>query len=142
MRKQHHYVMVESRRWQSRGVMNVKSIFASKTFWVQVVVLVATLFPVTKQYLGDETWVLQVLAALNVLLRVVTKDKVVIFPDSNSRIPTLLLWIGLAGLVGLSSPSCNSLSRGVDVGYADKDGNTVQYDSAAGLKVRVIEDAK
>lgn len=122
--------------------MNVKSIFASKTFWVQVVVLVATLFPVTKQYLGDETWVLQVLAALNVLLRVVTKDKVVIFPESNSRLPTLLLWISLAGFVGLSLSSCNSLSRGVDVGYTDKDGNTLNYDSAAGLKVRIVEPAK
>ena len=123
--------------------MYVKSIFASKTFWVQVVVLVATLFPVTKQYLGDETWVLQVLAALNVLLRVVTKDKVVIFPDSNSRLPTLLLWIGLAGFVGLSLPSCKlPLSQSVDLGYADKDSNTLNYESQAGLKVRIVEPAK
>lgn len=122
--------------------MNTKSIFASKTFWVQVIILIGTLFPAAKQYLGDETWVLQILAAINVLLRLVTKDKVVIFPTGNSGLPTLLLWVSLAGFVGLSLPSCNSLSQGVDVGYTDKDGNTLNYDSAAGLKVRIVEPAK
>lgn len=61
----------------------MKSIFASKTIWVNLVVgLAALVFPPAKEWIDSHpTETLTLLAAANLVLRLVTRDKVVLFPD-------------------------------------------------------------
>ena len=137
------------------AVMNEKHILKSKTVWVMVIMFVASFFPAVNEYIGGKdgnAWVLQVVTAIGVLLRLITKDRVVLFSDDDG--PLFPIWlvmvcISLAAVIGgmtLSSCTPNQVeaARAVPVraSYVDKNGNVYAYDPQTGVSVRLIEATK
>lgn len=131
-------------------VMNEKHILKSKTIWVMVIMFLASFFPVVNDYIGGNdgnAWVLQVVTAIGVLLRLITKDRVVLFSDDDG--PLFPVWLvmvcmSLSAVIGgmtLSSCTPNN-SVPVRASYTDKSGNVYAYDPATGVSVRIIEAAK
>ena len=133
----------------------MKNILLSKTFWVQIVALLVLVFPAVKSWFdSNPVEYLTALAAVNVLLRFVTRGAVSILPgatagaepsecdDETGNSGGLLAWLppaALAGLVGFSSPGCSPVPAGSlpFAGTVLVDGATLHYDSKAGLAVTV-----
>ncbi len=137
-------------------VMNDKHILKSKTVWVMVIMFLAGFFPAVKEYIGGaggNAWVLQVVTGIGVLMRLITRDGVVLFSedddedkgsksDKGSTFPGLLLGILcmgslLGGLMTSCTPQQMEAVRAVPIKgcYLDKNGNRVCYSSKGGLEV-------
>ena len=59
-----------------------KSLLQSKTFWVQVVTFAAAFVPAVQEWLtANPEQFIGALAAVNVIVRFVTKGKVSLFPE-------------------------------------------------------------
>ena len=136
----------------------MKSIFVSKTFWVQIIALLLLVFPPVKAWLeANPVQYLSALAAVNVLLRFATSGAVSILPEPTTagpddttaretRGPRLFAWllpVGLGGILGFSLPACAPGASGsapqlppvpIHATY-HKGGLTVGYDSKGGLSV-------
>lgn len=56
---------------------NLKSIYKSKTFWVNVIALIGFIVQQKSGFVIDENIQIQILAIINILLRAVTKEPVV-----------------------------------------------------------------
>lgn len=133
----------------------MKTIFLSKTFWVQIAALLMLLFPPVKAWFdANPVDYLTVLAAANVLLRFFTRGAVSFFPagpdddfpegdNSSGRVGTggSLLGGGLllataAGGLGLFLPSCASGPLPIS-GTVVTDQGAFHYDSKGGLSLTV-----
>jgi len=55
-----------------------KSVVQSKTLWVNLILAIAAFIPSIKEVINEDV-LLQIFAAINIMLRLVTKDKVVLF---------------------------------------------------------------
>jgi hypothetical protein len=55
-----------------------KSVLKSKTVWINLVLAVVAFFPAVKEVLSEDV-LIQLFAVLNIVLRLVSKDKVVLF---------------------------------------------------------------
>lgn len=55
-----------------------KSVLKSKTVWINLILAVVAFFPAVKETVSEDILV-QVFAVINIVLRLVTKDKVVLF---------------------------------------------------------------
>jgi hypothetical protein len=55
-----------------------KSVVQSKTLWVNLILAIAAFIPSIKEVISEDV-LLQIFAAINIMLRLVTKDKVVLF---------------------------------------------------------------
>ena len=127
--------------------MNTKSIFLSKTFWVQVVTVVSLAFPQVRTWLeANPVEFVAVLAALNLLVRFATSGKISIFgagepdDDKSGGLGGLPLWIvlGTAACLG-GLPSCSAIPVGTPVKFSliAPDG-AVSYSAKGGLEVSAI----
>jgi len=92
--------------------MITKSIFLSKTFWIQIIAIIVALFPpVTVWLKANPVEYVAIFAAVNLIVRFVTSGRVNIFADggtggsSGGVVPCGLLALTAAGLMGLL-PSC------------------------------------
>jgi len=93
--------------------MNTKSIFLSKTFWIQIIAIIVALFPpVTVWLKANPVEYVAIFAAVNLLVRFVTSGRVNIFADGEAGGPSggvfpcgLLAALTAAGIMGLL-PSC------------------------------------
>ena len=113
--------------------MKTKSIFQSKTFWVQIVALLSMAVPQVRAWLeANPEQCVAVLAAVNVLLRFATSGKISLSgageTDNNmgGGPGGLPLWIGILGTVaaiGGSLPSCSTSGFPItgSVSYLDRD---------------------
>lgn len=109
--------------------MPAKSIFLSKTFWVQVLALVSLALPAVRSWLEENpVEFVAVLAALNVVVRFVTSGRISIFADGGGGGASVLL---AAGLWCLACPGCGVP---LSVGYETPEG-VVRYSSKGGLSV-------
>jgi hypothetical protein len=137
----------------------MKTIFLSKTFWLQIVALVILIFPPVAAWMrANPVDYLAALAAANVLLRFFTSGAVTILPGSAGpetsdtecddtgpcgRLPTWLLLASLGGVVGFSSPGCSAPPPGTMAisGEGITDGAVFRYDPETGLGV-IIDQRK
>jgi hypothetical protein len=92
--------------------MTNKSIFLSKTFWIQIIAIVVALFPpVTVWLKANPVEYVAVFAAINILVRFATSGRINVFADgetggpSGGVVPLWLLAPTAAGIMGLL-PSC------------------------------------
>lgn len=122
-----------------------KSIFASKTFWLQVAALVAAMFPQVQGWLASNpVEFVAVLGALNVIVRFLTSGGVSIFSGANGIgfwFPGIVaLSVGTASVLGLASCSAGSafplkacvvMDHGT-LCYSAKDGITAAIDARSG----------
>lgn len=126
--------------------MNAKSILQSKTFWVQIIAMIAALFPVVQSWIAhNPESAVAALGAVNILVRFATSGRVIIFgageTDTNSSGGIgLPLWlIGTAAVLLGGLPSCSpeqiEAARGVPV----RIGVTTEYGTAAYSSKRGIE---
>jgi hypothetical protein len=133
--------------------MNTKSIFQSKTFWVNLIVLVSAFFPPVKAWLAaNPETAIGAVTAVNVLLRFITSGRISLFgagerDDAGNGLGMVLIWIGMtAGLV-MGLPSCSPETREVlkmipirsaittdygTVGYSSKSGISIYVDRRSG----------
>ena len=87
-----------------------KSILLSKTFWVQVLALVAMLFPAARDWLAaNPVEGVALLGAVNVVIRFVTSGKVSLSGGGVHGISPLLLMTGAAAGCLASLPSCSAV---------------------------------
>lgn len=130
-------------------VMNDKHILKSKTVWVMVIMFLAGFIPAVNDYIGGaggNAWVLQVVTGIGVLMRLITRDGVVLFSDDDEqKFPLLLLGLLcmgslLGGLMTSCTPQQREAVRSIPIKacYLDKDGNKACYSSKGGLEVEVI----
>lgn len=134
--------------------MNTKSIFISKTFWLNFIALLCVFVPQMKMWLAanPETAV-SVLTALNILLRFATSGRISLFgagEDSSNTgtgiAPCWLVGVAAAGLC-MALPSCSPETRAVlkmipirsaivtdygTVGYSSKSGVSIYVDRRSG----------
>lgn len=132
----------------------MKTIFLSKTFWLQVIALAALLFPPVAAWMrSNPVEYLSALAAVNVLLRFATSGAVSILPGSTGADVTtecddtgtgkrLYGWMLLAGLgagVGFLLPACTPGSAGTMAisGEVITDGAVFRYDPQTGIGIIV-----
>jgi len=132
----------------------MKTIFLSKTFWVQAIALLMLLAPPVKLWFdANPVGYLAALAAVNVLLRFATSGRVSISlatPDTDGdgvgnggKLPGGSLLAGLAGVVGFPLPACTPSQLDaagkipVKACYIDEAGNSVCYGPESGLEVSV-----
>jgi len=131
----------------------MKTIFLSKTFWVQVIALAMLLFPPVKNWLEQNpVEYLTALAAVNVLLRFLTSGAVSILPgattgpedsdsDNTGTSGRLLGWLlpaGLAGLFGFALPACIPAPAPGTMAISGEvitDGATLHYSTKGGIGV-------
>jgi len=93
--------------------MNTKSIFLSKTFWVQIVTVLSLAVPQVREWLdANPEQFVAVFAALNVIVRFVTSGKINIFgagEGSSAGSNLILVWVLLGTLVVLGGlPACSA----------------------------------
>ena len=125
-----------------------KSIFFSKTFWLQVAALVSAMFPVVQDWLvKNPVEFVAVLASLNVIVRFLTSGKVSIL-DDTTPVNGIGFWFSVAvGCVagtalasGLVSCSADQLAaaRAVPVKacYVTNEGR-VCYSNVEGLSAEI-----
>lgn len=125
-----------------------KSIFFSKTFWLQVVALVSAMFPVVQDWLvRNPVQFVAVLAALNVIVRFITSGKVSIL-DDTPPVNGIGFWFSVAiGCVcgtalasGLVSCSAEQLAAAkavpVKACYVTNEGR-VCYSNVEGLSAEI-----
>lgn len=94
--------------------MDTKHALASKTVWVQIAAVLSLLLPSVREWLaGNPVEFVSALAAVNVLVRFVTRDGISIFgpggPEHGSGGPggmPLLIVGATAGLLCAALPSC------------------------------------
>lgn len=89
-----------------------KSIFLSKTFWVQVCAVLSMMFPPVLAWLkANPVEFVMFLAAVNVVIRFVTSGKVSLTDDDSSAGGTsvwlVFAWIAGTASVGTLLPSCS-----------------------------------
>ena len=60
----------------------MKSIFISKTFWMNLVAVVGAFWAPISQYMSEET-IVMLLGAANVIMRMFTKEPVKVLPESK-----------------------------------------------------------
>ena len=63
---------------KNKEIFMEKSVLKSKTVWINLILAVVSFFPGVKETVSEDV-LLQVFAVLNIVLRLVTKDKVVLF---------------------------------------------------------------
>lgn len=139
-----------------------KSIFRSKTFWLNLAPIVAALYPPAAAWLAaNPVTAVMALGAANTLLRFATNGKVFLLPASGgddspesgisesreSKGRTFQAWALAAGLAGsfgfFSLPACSPQTATAPVTIPPvpihatwhKGGTTVSYDSAGGITV-------
>ena len=90
-----------------------KSFLTSKTFWLQIVAVASVMVPQVQAWLASNPVdCIAVFAAINVLVRFVTKGAVSIFPPEEKSggvsggMALLVLWLGLGMAVVGTLPSC------------------------------------
>jgi hypothetical protein len=90
-----------------------KSFLLSKTFWLQIVAVASVMVPQVQAWLASNPVdCIAVFAAINVLVRFVTKGAVSIFPPEEKSggvsggMALLVLWLGLSMAVVGTLPSC------------------------------------
>ena len=90
-----------------------KSFLLSKTFWLQIVAVASVMVPQVQAWLASNPVdCIAVFAAINVLVRFVTKGAVSIFPPEEKSggvsggTTLLVLWLGLSMTVVGTLPSC------------------------------------
>ena len=66
----------EAQTVQTEAVVQIKSIFLSKTFWVNVIALVALQAQKHYGFVIDETMQIEILGLVNIALRSITSDAV------------------------------------------------------------------
>ena len=124
-----------------------KPLIKSKTIWLNLLALGALAVPPAQAWLAaNPEAALALLGAANVLVRLATRDRIELFPETDGtdagKLPLWLLVAGLAGLMGLALPACAPEAPGtrpaqfppISVTY-HKGGTTVSYDSKGGLTV-------
>lgn len=128
--------------------MNSKTIWLSKTFWLQIALIIAALFPQAQAWLkANPVEVVSVVAALNVLMRFATSGRISLTGagEDGKLLPGLLMMsaYGGAGLLGLAAlPSCSASQmealRAVPFrGAVVTDYGTVGYSSKTGVSLLV-----
>ncbi len=120
-----------------------KPILKSKTFWVQVLAVLAVLFPAVQEWLAaNPVEFVAVLAAINVIVRFVTSGKISILGDTDQvhGFPWFLFAVGTAVAAGTLLPSCSpaqmEAARKLPIRGA------VTYDAEAGLGFRAEASGK
>lgn len=119
--------------------MKTKSVFLSKTLWVQVLALLSLLVPQVRDWLqANPVEFVSALAAINVLLRFVTSGRVSITGVDDESGPSgispgLAVSIAAAGLCATALPSCNMPVTGC----VKTDQGTVCYSAKGGLVIEV-----
>jgi hypothetical protein len=130
--------------------MTTKAFYLSKTFWLNVLVLLSLVFPAVKDWVAANPQTFSsVWAACNVLLSVITGRRLTLFSDSaDSPGPGmtpvwLMTLVGTAiGFVGSSLSSCSPAGMATIRAWPIKscvltDAGTVCYSSKSGLEVTV-----
>jgi hypothetical protein len=120
-----------------------KSIFFSKTFWLQVAAVVSAMFPAVQDWLvKNPVEFVAALAALNVLMRFVTSGKVAIM-DDTPPVNGIGLWFCFAAVcVAGSQVSCSpeqlAAARAVPVKacYVTHEGQ-ICYSNVEGLSAQI-----
>ena len=121
--------------------MNSKSIFQSKTFWVQIVALLSMAVPQVQTWLSaNPEQFVAVLAAVNVLVRFATSGKITLSGagETENNIGGgpggLPLWIGILGtaaVIGGLLPSCSTSGYPIT-------GSVAYLDPASGAKAGLV----
>jgi|GEM_PF-6193875 len=130
----------------------MKSIFASKTAWLQIITLVAAFVPPVQAFLVvNPVAAVAVISAANVLVRFFTADKVSLFPDSAgvvpgaTPLPAWVVWLGMGTLAGVSICPLSGCTQ-AQISAAESvpihsrlvtDHATLGYDSKTGVDVEV-----
>ena len=66
----------------------MKSIFHSKTFWVNIIALIALIIQTKYGWIVDESMQMQILAVINIILRYVTSEGIKEFRNSEDTTTT------------------------------------------------------
>ena len=121
----------------------MKPFLKSKTVWLQIITVLSLLLPQMQAWLAkNPEQVIEVLAALNILMRFATSGKITLFADdaaSASKTPGWALWLGqagLAGFFGFSLPGC-ATNPFVSTTVTDTTQTT-----ADGVKIQTVVTAK
>jgi hypothetical protein len=124
--------------------MNSKSIFLSKTFWVQIAAVVSLAVPAVREWLdANPEQFVAALAAVNVLVRFATSGKISILgagePEEPGSRPggPLPLWvlIGTAAALLGALPSCSGLSGLPLKATVFMEEGALSYSSKGGLEM-------
>lgn len=118
-----------------------KPFYASKTFWLNSIALIAMMFPAAQSWLASNpVEAVAALAAVNVLLRFVTSGKISLGWDTKGSVggggaSALAALLGCAGLgvCGFSLTSCSLLPAGTTASIYYLDSNT---GAKAGLRLK------
>lgn len=140
--------------------MNTKSIFASKTFYLNLIAILLTTLPVVKAWLetpGNASIGVMVVTVLNLLVRLMTDKGIAIWEsggalgdgsDGGARLPLWALIATAGSFAMVSLPSCSPAERealkavplqacyigehGEKICYSTKDGVLVEVDRHSG----------
>jgi hypothetical protein len=104
--------------------MNTKTIFTSKTFWIQVLAILCALFPPVNAFMRDNpVEFVAMLAAVNVLVRFLTKGEVTIFPVEGNNggssggttgLPLMVMAAAGFSMAGVCLlPSCTAIGSAI-----------------------------
>jgi len=122
-----------------------KSVFLSKTFWIQIVAIAAVLVPQVQAWLtANPVEFIAVLGAVNVLVRFATSGKISLVGAGETNgggglggLP-LWFWVGTAAaLLGGALPSCSQLSTLPIRATVIMPDGSLSYSSKAGLEATV-----
>jgi hypothetical protein len=130
----------------------MKSIFASKTAWLQIITLIAAFVPPVQAFLVvNPVAAVAVISAANVLVRFFTADKVALFPDpagvvpGAATLPAWVVWLGMGTLAGVSLLPLSGCTQ-AQISAAESipihsqirtDRSSLGYDSQTGVDVEV-----
>ena len=124
--------------------MDTKHALASKTVWVQIVAVLSLLVPVVRDWLASNpVEFVAVLAAVNVIVRFVTRGKISVFAETGEKtvgggsggLPLLIVWGTAAGLCFTALPSCSALA-GLPIKFtAQLEEGALSYSSKGGLEM-------
>lgn len=126
--------------------MDTKHALASKTVWVQIVTVLSLLVPVVRDWLASNpVEFVSVLAAVNVIVRFVTRGKVSVFAadatgektvgGGSGGLPLLIVWGTAAGLCFTALPSCSAF-EGLPLKFtAQLEEGALSYSSKGGLQM-------
>jgi hypothetical protein len=126
--------------------MDTKHALASKTVWVQIVAVLSLLVPVVRDWLASNpVEFVAVLAAVNVIVRFITRGKISVFAAGNAAeektaggsggLPLLIVWGTAAGLCFTALPSCSALA-GLPIKFtAQLEEGALSYSSKGGLQM-------
>lgn len=129
--------------------MNAKSIVLSKTFWLNLLFIIAAFFPQVNTWIADNVQTTaSVWGALNILLRFATNGRITLQGagetdgTATGMPPCWVMGIAAAGLVATALPSCTTAgwqaARSIPIRTcAVTDYGTVCYSSKGGVTVEV-----